>query len=275
MGLQYSSVVDAPLTDVFAWHERRGALIRLLPPWQPITVAQEAPSLEDGRAVLRLPGGLRWVAQHSDDDPPHRFVDELTSLPLRWRHTHSFESVHGVATKVIDHVDTPVPGSLLRQTFRYRHHQLAGDLAAHRRAADCGARPLTVAVTGSSGLIGSALSAYLSTGGHRVLRLVRRPARAAEERTWNPDRPDPQSLEGVDAVVHLAGATIAGRFTAAHKGHVRGSRIGPTAALARALASNPQGPRRPPVRIGHRLLRDRSRGPRAHGGQRAGIGLPG
>ena len=62
MGLHYSSVVDAPLAEVFAWHERPGALPRLLPPWQPIKVAQQAQSLADGRAVLRLPGGVRWVA---------------------------------------------------------------------------------------------------------------------------------------------------------------------------------------------------------------------
>src|ERR1700677_4572767 len=82
MGLHYSSVVDAPLAEVFAWHERSGALLRLLPPWQPIKVAQQAQSLADGRAVLQLPGRVRWVAQHSGDDPPHRFVDELVSLPL-------------------------------------------------------------------------------------------------------------------------------------------------------------------------------------------------
>ena len=67
---------------------------RLLPPWQPLKVVQEAPSLVDGQAVLRLPGRVRWVAQHSGDDPPRRFVDELVSLPLHWRHTHSFEA-HG------------------------------------------------------------------------------------------------------------------------------------------------------------------------------------
>ena len=93
MGLQYSSVVNAPLDEVFAWHERPGALPRLLPPWQPLKVAQEASSLVDGQAVLRLPGGVRWVAQHSDDDPPRRFVDELVSLPLHWRHTHTFEAI--------------------------------------------------------------------------------------------------------------------------------------------------------------------------------------
>jgi uncharacterized protein len=240
MGLQYSSVVNAPLAEVFAWHERPGALPRLLPPWQPLKVVQEASSLVDGRAVLQLPGRVRWVARHSNDDPPYRFVDELVSLPLHWRHTHTFEAVPGSATRVIDRVETPVPGSLLLQTFRYRHQQLADDLGAHQRM---GGRLLTVAVTGSSGLIGTALCAYLSTGGHRVIRLVRRSPRHPEERVWDPERPNPAALEGVDAVVHLAGASIAGRFTAAHKRRVRESRVGPTAELARTMAALPAGPR--------------------------------
>ena len=243
MGLHYSSVVDAPPGEVFAWHERPGALLRLLPPWQPIKVAQQAQSLADGRAVLQLPGHLRWIAQHSDDDPPHRFVDELVSLPLHWRHTHSFEPVDNRATRVTDDVETPVPGSFLRQTFRYRHHQLAGDLAAHRSAAQRGGPLLTIAVTGSSGLIGSALCAYLSTGGHRVIRLVRGAVRDPFERTWDPERTDPRVLEGIDAVVHLAGASIAGRFTDAHKRQVRDSRVGPTSELARVMAAMSHGPR--------------------------------
>ena len=240
MGLRYSSIVNAPLDEVFAWHERPGALPRLLPPWQPLKVAQEASSLVDGQAVLRLPGRVRWVAQHSDDDPPRRFVDELVSLPLPWRHTHSFEAMGDHATRVIDRVETPVPGSFLLQTFRYRHQQLADDLAAHARTD--GPR-LTVAVTGSSGLIGAALCAYLTTGGHSVVRLVRRQPSGPWERAWEPERPDPGALEGVDAVVHLAGASIAGRFTVAHKRRVRDSRVGPTAALARVMADLADGPR--------------------------------
>jgi hypothetical protein len=243
MGLHYTSIVDAPVAEVFAWHERPGALQRLLPPWQPIKVAQESRSLEDGRAVLRLPGGVRWVAQHSGDDPPYRFVDELVSLPLRWRHTHSFEAMDGPVTRMTDNVETPVPASFLLQTFRYRHHQLADDLAAHRSTARRGGRLLTVAVTGSSGLVGSALCAYLSTGGHRVIRLVRRAPRDPLERTWEPGRPDPRALEDVDAVVHLAGASIAGRFTEAHKRLVRDSRVGPTSELARVMAAMSDGPR--------------------------------
>jgi hypothetical protein len=238
MGVRHSSIIEAPVSEVFAWHERPGALHRLVPPWQPLRVVAESPSLRDGQAVLRLPGGVRWVAQHSGYEPPHRFVDELVSLPLRWRHTHSFDAVTDLSTTMCDVVDTPVPGSFLTQTFRYRHAQLAADLASHRAMAGLtGGRPLTVAVTGSSGLIGTALGAFLSTGGHRVIRLVRRPPREGGEREWQPHRPDPGALEGVDAVVHLAGASIAGRFTDRHKREILDSRVGPTGALARTMAS--------------------------------------
>lgn len=236
MSITASSVVDAALDDVFAWHERSGALTRLLPPWQPIRVRREAPSLRDGRAELALPGGLTWVARHGGYEPPHRFVDELTSLPLRWRHEHRFEAVDPARTRVIDCVDTPVPAALLRPTFAFRHRQLAGDLAAHAGIGSLAAAPLTIAVTGSSGLVGTALCALLSTGGHRVIRLVRSPASGRGERTWQPDGPDPRLLDGVDAVVHLAGASIAGRFTESHKRAVRGSRVEPTRRLAELAA---------------------------------------
>ena len=110
MGVRHSSVIEAPVPEVFAWHERPGALHRLVPPWQPLRVVAESPSLRDGKAVLRLPGGVRWVAQHGGYEPPHQFVDELVSLPLRWRHTHTFERLTSSTTRMTDVVDTPVPG---------------------------------------------------------------------------------------------------------------------------------------------------------------------
>jgi len=251
MGLEFSSVVDAPIDDVFAWHTRPGAFARLSPPWQPMRLVSEATSLRDGQATLALPGGLKWVAVHLPEgyDPPRRFVDTiggggLAALParvaVRWRHTHDFEDAGGDRTRVIDRVETPVPASMMRPMFVYRHRQLADDMAAHRLAAERGLAPATIAVTGSSGLVGSALTAFLSTGGHRVIRLVRGAAHGDDERSWNPDDPDPRLLDGVDAVIHLAGASIAGRFTDAHRRAIRDSRIPPTRRLAEVAARRGQ-----------------------------------
>ncbi len=252
MGLTYSTVINAPRDEVFAWHSRPGAFARLCPPWSPMRLVAEADSVKDGRAVLRLPGGLRWVAQHQADsyDPPRCFVDELdteglASLPPRlighWRHTHEFADVDDRATLVTDRVDTPVPGSALRPMFVYRHRQLADDLAAHTRAAEHGLGRLTIAMTGSSGLVGTALSAFLSTGGHRIVRLVRGTPDGPDQRRWQPEDPDPDLLDGIDAVIHLAGASIAGRFTDKHRNAIRDSRIGPTRKLAELVARSGTG----------------------------------
>lgn len=254
MGIEYSSVVDESRQEVFDWHARPGAIHRLVPPWQPMTVLSESDSLESGTAVLGLPGGLRWISRHSreDYDPPARFVDVLdhdgglmsrpAALFGSWRHEHRFEEVDELRTRVTDVVATRVPERFLVQMFRYRHRQLADDLGRHRWALTQGVRPHTIAVTGSSGLVGSALTSFLTTGGHHVVRLVRRPPRDDTERRWNPQHPAQDLLEGVDAVVHLAGESIAGRFTDAHKSAVRESRIEPTRRLADLAARTPNGP---------------------------------
>ena len=235
---------------VFDWHTRPGAIHRLSPPWQPVRIAQEARSLRDGVAVLAFPAGRRWVAQHDASAyvEGRHFADALASrpfgLPLSWRHDHDIAPMPGpdggVSTLLTDTVDTPLPDRLVAPIFGYRHRQLAGDLAAHAWASALQPTPLTIAVTGASGLVGTALCALLTGGGHRVIRLVRSPTseQSPLERVWNPGGPiDPALLDGVDAVVHLAGASIAGRFTPAHREAIRESRIAPTLALATAAAA--------------------------------------
>ena len=253
MSIEHRSVVNHPQAAVWAWHARPGAIHRLVPPWQPMKVLAESESLADGRAVLQLPGGVRWISQHQPDRyrEPRRFADHLvTDGPVTWpprligwwHHTHEFHYAGPGKTRLRDRVDTSVPAAALRSTFVYRHRQVADDLAAHRRAAEHGVEPLVVAVSGASGLVGSALAAFLSTGGHRVIRLVRRPARSRDERMWDPANPAPDLLAGVDAVVHLAGESISGRFTDAHKRAIRDSRVEPTRRLAKVAADTEDGP---------------------------------
>jgi hypothetical protein len=130
----------------------------------------------------------------------------------------------------------------LLQTFRYRHSTLAEDLGAHRRA---NLPPLTVAITGASGMLGTALTRFLTTGGHAVRPLVRREAGPGEI-AWNPDAGtiDRAALEGVDAVVHLAAENIGmGRWSPVRKHRIRESRVAGTRLLADALAGLARKPR--------------------------------
>ncbi|MBL9024769.1 MAG: TIGR01777 family oxidoreductase [Myxococcales bacterium] len=96
----------------------------------------------------------------------------------------------------------------------------------------------TIAISGSSGLVGTALSNHLVSGGHRVVRLVRGQARPGEV-TYDAARGeiDLRALEEVDAIVHLAGESVAsGRWTDERKRRIEESRVASTALLARTAA---------------------------------------
>lgn len=102
---------------------------------------------------------------------------------------------------------------------------------------------LHVAVSGASGLIGAALVRRLATTGHRVSALVRR-APGPGEIGWDPEggRLDPNDLEGIDAVVHLAGESVGARWTAGRKGRIRNSRVRGTLLLSQAIAGTSKRP---------------------------------
>jgi len=99
-------------------------------------------------------------------------------------------------------------------------------------------------VTGSSGLIGAALIPALKSSGYEITCLVRGTASGKEQIQWDPAQPlVPESVSGFDAVVHLAGESIVGRWTEAKKRRIRESRVQGTLRLAEALAQAPQRPR--------------------------------
>lgn len=105
--------------------------------------------------------------------------------------------------------------------------------------------PVRVAVAGASGMLGTPLARRLATDGHAVLRLVRRAPRGAGEVRWDPAAGvvDAAALEGVDAVVNLAGENVGERWTAERKARIRASRVDATRLLATTLAGLQRKPR--------------------------------
>lgn len=104
--------------------------------------------------------------------------------------------------------------------------------------------PQRIAITGASGLIGTALIGHLKSEGHTVQRLVRRPVVSADEIQWDPaaGTVDLAALEGVDAVIHLAGANVGDkRWSKKYKAEILNSRLMGTTTIANAVnAVKPQ-----------------------------------
>lgn len=257
------SRMPVPAEQLFAWHARPGAFERLTPPWEHVQVLRRVGSeLEEGmRVELRMRMGplpVRWVAEHTRLIPGSLFQDTQLSGPFaRWVHTHRMWPEPPDSSVLEDEVEYALPlGSLgrlaggrmvlhkLERMFSWRHSITREDLRRHLAYAHHG--PLTVAMSGTSGMVGRALAAFLSTGGHTVRRLVRGRPTAPGDIAWDPERGqvDLEALEGVDAVVHLAGAPIAeGRWTERRKALIRSSRVEGTRALCAALARLRRRPR--------------------------------
>ena len=255
----FAPSIDLPPTieEAFAYHERPGALARLIPPWERVSVESRDGGLHAGsRVVLKMNAlglPMRWVAEHTVYDPPELFVDVQKSGPFRhWEHRHQFSAgeadAQGARTRLVDSISYQLPlgrlggflgGSVVRRQldamFRYRHAITAGDLAEITRA---GLAPMTIGISGASGLVGQGLTSFLGLAGHQVARLVRRRAGHPEEIFAWGDANDRAPLERLDAVIHLAGESIAaGRWNDGVKQRIRDSRVEKTRQLCESLAS--------------------------------------
>jgi uncharacterized protein (TIGR01777 family) len=252
----YQVTLPTSPTTAFAWHARPGALQRLAPPWRPVAIRsfQPAPGAHSiiengGRLTLDIAGvPWAWRAEHRDYHHNESFTDVQLHGPFaEWTHVHRFEESnghcrlsdclsyrHGLATSLIK-------GRIVRdleRLFAFRHHRTRWDIERH---ASANVSPQSIAITGASGLVGSALIPFLTTGGHSVRTI----GRGQADIRWDPAKRslDPQALNGVDTVIHLAGENVAQRWTPAAKERIRQSRINSTAFLAFTLASLPQPPR--------------------------------
>lgn len=253
--VEFRSPVKASAEALFSWHARQGAFQRLAPPWRDVRMERFEGIRDGDRATIRLgvgPFGVRWVAEHHGYIEGRQFCDRQVKGPFGlWNHVHRMEPVGSETSELVDRIEYRLPfgrigrlvaGSMVRREvraqFAHRHRITQADLETHGRY-NPDSRVLRIAVSGSSGLIGSSLCAFLTTGGHSVYRLVRREAHGDHEIQWDPRRGvlDGERLAGLDAVVHLAGESLfALRWTHDKKRRIRSSRVDGTRLLAEALA---------------------------------------
>ncbi len=247
------SIMPASAGELYEYHARPGAFERLAPPWQKLRVLEQTGGVTGGRITFQVwfgPIKRSWTAEMSSNEPGRQFVDRQIDGPFSaWEHTHRFVPVDDEHSELIDHIEFRLPAGgitdmvgegpaakTLERLFRFRHERTRLDLERHVVWAD-GPR-LTVAIAGAGGLIGTHLADYLTTAGHRVVKLVRRSADGPDEVTWDPAAGtlDAAGLAGVDAVVNLGGVTIAGIWTAGRRQAILESRVQATSTLAAAIA---------------------------------------
>lgn len=241
----------------FLWHSRPGALERMCPPWDAFKVLERKGGILPGaKVVMRLYAGplpYTWEAEHTDYEEFSMFRDIQKRGPFRkWIHTHRFIPVDDHSTILEDEIRYSLPfppfGGLfgdhlvkkkLDAIFRFRHHTLKQDLLVHERAASSGTK--TFLVSGASGVIARSLIPFLTTGGHRVLKLVRNKSTSGPDTVyWNPENGEMETgkLRDITGIIHLAGENIGeGRWTKEKRQRIVKSRVMGTRLLAETAKS--------------------------------------
>lgn len=258
----FSSPIPTNAQTLADWHARHGAFERLAPPWETLKIVSQTGGIEDGAKLIfkvyQGPIGLTWEAHHDQYIAGEQFRDVQHRGPFStWEHTHRFIPIDDTHSTLSDEVrfqlplaplSTPFVGlvqrHMLQRMFDFRHRRTMQDLERHEAFAS---QPRQrIAITGSTGLIGTALKAFLTTGGHTVLPVVRHKPVDEGSIYWKPSSGeiDAEAFEGVDVVIHLAGAGVADkRWDDAHKKLVLESRTQGTRLLAQTLAGLKKKPR--------------------------------
>lgn len=261
-----------PTSALFRWHTTPSVMERLTPPRIVFKkIVREGTLSEGGTVTLTFNWGwlpISWQLKQSEWNENHLFSDEQIKGPFHfWRHRRHFEK--GATDRsccLVDELTYSPPlggvgkllfGSFLtkklNKLFAFRHRTTIYDLSLHNKYKSpiLGGKAMTIAITGSHGLIGEALTTFLLSAGFSVRRLVRADSPNNPEgvegvgrATWlsTDGKVQKEALQGADVIIHLAGENIAdGKWGSKKSKKIRQSRIDTTKALAEVLAQNPGG----------------------------------
>lgn len=222
---EYSSVFACGVEELFSYHERKGVLYRLIPPWEDVVVLKDPEDLVSSRAefIVTIAPFLcfKWIAEHTGYIRNKQFKDIQLSGPFRkWEHTHLFEYISEIKSKMIDSIEfepmfstfssifaEKMIYSKLEKTFRYRHTVTANDLDFLKKIGDV--EPISIAIAGSNGLIGRELVPFLRLLGHNVFRIVRQPSNKENEIYFDIDNAELKNVSvPLDIIINLAGEPI-------------------------------------------------------------------
>ncbi|NOJ32808.1 MAG: TIGR01777 family protein [Candidatus Nitrosocosmicus sp.] len=264
------SLIPCDVNTLFDYHKQNGALERLVPPWSGLNVVSQKDGINnDAISIFRIEFGpirLKWVSKHFGYIHNKQFQDKMIKGPFKkWVHTHSFIPQDENQCIIEDRINyTPKFGQIgskilhkniqnyLNQLFIYRYRILVDDINLKKRTVGKGKKIL---ITGSHGLIGSALIPLLTNiGEHKVTRLARGSSNKIKDFPSNTDKQQEviywdleskklnlRELENFDIIIHLSGENIFGRWTNTKKRRILDSRVQSTILLSESLSklSNP------------------------------------
>ena len=256
-----------PVSAVWSWYDSPGAFRRIMPEWEGITPVQAGALMDGERTKFKVSIGpikRMWVARHHGVVSGKVFNDVMEKGPFgAWDHEHKFVAKTDSTSSIEDTIQWRLPlhpltfwtapftvKGRMDQMFAFRTARVQNDL--ERIAAFAHLPRQRILISGSTGLIGLQLCAFLSAAGHSITRLVRpstqlpSDAQGDDVVVWNDQTGEVVSgdLNGFDTVIHLAGAGIGDkRWSKARKALIESSRTGPTHNLATLLAGLDQPPK--------------------------------
>lgn len=253
---EYCSEFPFSSKEVFDWHKNESAFQRLSPPWDEVRIVERSNGIEKGaRTIIDVriwPIWKRWIAEHTDYSEGKSFTDiQITGPFAFWQHEHRVSPLTPNTSTLTDHIEYKLPmgilgeifgGSMIKEKlqkmFRYRHAIMHADLEDSILAKKSPIKK--VVVIGASGFVGTNLCAYLDSIGLSVKKVGRKKDGSRNSAYWDPTLgdPSPEIFENADAVIHLAGESIAeGIWTNAKKKRIRDSRVLSTKSLSKVLSS--------------------------------------